>query len=250
MASATMDGELTPGPRPELGILPDTAPPDRAAYRPPLALLTSPAAQGNIVSSSGGKMLPVPRTPTFSVEKALSMTMYQFWTAGFYGISIQDLVDHMGIRRSSLYNTFKSKQALYLRILRLYTDSHLQRFRALLEWPSPRSAILNVFGGNMVYEHSRDGCFLVNASVDRAPHDPAIADIVSHAFRELVQIFQQLIERAQAASEIHPSVVTGEAAQGLLHSYIALCVLIRSGADGPALREVGRQALLNNTQSS
>lgn len=192
----------------------------------------------------------MPKTKMFSTEKALSMAMHQFWTGGFCDTSIQDLVDHMGIGRGSIYDTFESKRALYLRALCFYVDSHLQRFRALLARTSPRGAILNVFDGSMIYERTRDGCFLVNASVDRAPHDAEVAQVVSDAFRELVQIFRRLIDCAQATREIPITVDTGFTAQCLLNSYIALCVLVRSGADRTTLREIGRQAeaLLNRTQ--
>src|SRR3954451_354792 len=62
------------------------------------------------------------RTKEFDVDLALERTMQVFWAKGFEATSAQDLVDALGINRSSLYATFGSKAELYRRALALYAE--------------------------------------------------------------------------------------------------------------------------------
>ena len=55
------------------------------------------------------------RHKEFEREEALQKAMEVFWSRGYGAASIQDLVEHMGINRQSLYDTFGDKHALYLR---------------------------------------------------------------------------------------------------------------------------------------
>jgi TetR/AcrR family transcriptional repressor of nem operon len=65
----------------------------------------------------------VARTKEFDPDAAVSAAMELFWLKGYEATSIQDLVDHLGIGRQSLYATFGSKHELYLKALDRYRDS-------------------------------------------------------------------------------------------------------------------------------
>ncbi|NEE55529.1 helix-turn-helix transcriptional regulator, partial [Streptomyces sp. SID8455] len=59
--------------------------------------------------------------------------MRQFWEKGYEATSTQDLCAVTGLGRSSLYNAFSSKHALFLRALTHYTQSMTRAQVALLE---------------------------------------------------------------------------------------------------------------------
>lgn len=46
--------------------------------------------------------------------------MVIFWSHGYNGTSLQDLVGTMGINRASLYDTFNDKYSLFLDSLYIY----------------------------------------------------------------------------------------------------------------------------------
>ena len=60
------------------------------------------------------------RPKEFDQDKALDKAMTLFWQKGYEATSIQDLVDHLGIGRRSLYDTFKSKHDLFIAALDRY----------------------------------------------------------------------------------------------------------------------------------
>ena len=55
---------------------------------------------------------------TGAVEKAIQV----FWSKGYDGVTIDDLVSGMGVGRPSLYAVFGDKRAIFLRALRAYAE--------------------------------------------------------------------------------------------------------------------------------
>ena len=53
--------------------------------------------------------------------------MLLFWTQGYAGTSIQDLVEGTELLRGSLYHTFGDKRSLYIQTLRRYGHLALQQ---------------------------------------------------------------------------------------------------------------------------
>ncbi|MCE7002789.1 TetR/AcrR family transcriptional regulator [Kibdelosporangium philippinense] len=64
----------------------------------------------------------MPRTKEFDPDAVLRSALNLFWRKGYEATSIQDLVDHLGIGRASMYATFGTKHDLYLRALDLYCE--------------------------------------------------------------------------------------------------------------------------------
>lgn len=54
------------------------------------------------------------RTKTFDEVQVLEKAQAIFWCKGYNGTSMQDLVDGLGISRSSLYDTYTDKRELFL----------------------------------------------------------------------------------------------------------------------------------------
>jgi AcrR family transcriptional regulator len=60
------------------------------------------------------------RPRVFDVEEAVGRALDVFWSKGFEAASLSDLLDAMGIKVSSFYAAFGSKEALFFRALDLY----------------------------------------------------------------------------------------------------------------------------------
>ena len=58
------------------------------------------------------------RSKSFVESEVLDKALNLFWTKGYNATSIQDLVDHLGINRASIYSTWGDKHGLYLETLK------------------------------------------------------------------------------------------------------------------------------------
>ena len=57
------------------------------------------------------------RSKEFEESEALQKAMELFWQQGYEKTSMSDLVEHMGVHRGSLYDTFCDKHTLFLKTL-------------------------------------------------------------------------------------------------------------------------------------
>ena len=170
-----------------------------------------------------------------------------FWRQGYKATTVQDLVDHLGIGRSSLYATFGGKRALFLRALRHYDQVFREEAVAEIarSSKSPRQTIKRIFrmaSAAILEDGSRDGCLLINTALELSPHDCASEEIVRSAFTGMEGFFRTMIERGQASGEISRDLSATDTARALLGLFIGLRVLARSRPEAPLLRSIEKQA--------
>src|ERR1700745_3802212 len=60
------------------------------------------------------------RPRSFDEGDALEKATQVFWSKGYDGATIDDLVAGMGVGRPSLYSVFGDKRTIFLRVLRAY----------------------------------------------------------------------------------------------------------------------------------
>ncbi len=65
---------------------------------------------------------PRGRPRSFDERDALEKATQVFWSKGYDGVTIDDLVAGMGVGRPSLYAIFGDKRAIFLRVLRAYAE--------------------------------------------------------------------------------------------------------------------------------
>jgi AcrR family transcriptional regulator len=65
---------------------------------------------------------PVGRPRSFDEAGALEKAIQVFWSKGYDGVTIDDLVEGMGVGRPSLYAVFGDKRAIFLRALKEYAE--------------------------------------------------------------------------------------------------------------------------------
>src|SRR5581483_11102912 len=65
---------------------------------------------------------PRGRPRSFDETGALEKATQVFWSKGYDGVTIDDLVEGMGVGRPSLYAIFGDKRAIFLRVLRAYAE--------------------------------------------------------------------------------------------------------------------------------
>ena len=176
----------------------------------------------------------MPRTKAFDPTKALDRAAELFWARGYEAVSIQDLVDHLGLSRSSLYETFGDKQHLYLAALDRYRRTAGGRMMTDLNQASPKEGIRRHLE-RIVEEATADGgdrgCFMTNATVERGPTDAETGAQVRESRDAMIAAFTQAIRKAQAKGEVPKAKDAKTLARFLAGSVYGLRTLARSGAD-------------------
>ena len=82
----------------------------------------------------------------FDPDEAVAKATELFWKQGYEATSTADLMAAMRLSKSSLYQTFSSKQDLFNLCIKHYGDESDQRFKAALkEAPSAKQFLVSMF---------------------------------------------------------------------------------------------------------
>lgn len=173
------------------------------------------------------------RTKEFNEDQALDKAVEIFWHKGYNGTSAQDLVTHLGLSRSSLYDTFGDKQKLFSKALKKYQKQGQDSVKELLdESEDAKDAFTQIFK-QAVKESLEDritkGCFMVNSSVELAMHDEEIAKIVSDNRQTMEDVFLKAIKKGQEAGQISTKIDALTLARFVFNNYSGIRVLARAG---------------------
>ena len=124
----------------------------------------------------------MPRPKSFDVDDVLDRAVDLFWVNGYAATSMEDLVNHLGINRGSLYSTFGSKQELYERALDRYATVGRDWLAAMLSDPAIalRDTITTILTSSAETTDHR-GCLLVNTAMERNATDDRSLDLTSNA---------------------------------------------------------------------
>lgn len=173
------------------------------------------------------------RTKEFNEDQALDKAIEIFWHKGYNGTSAQDLVTHLGLSRSSLYDTFGDKQKLFAQsLLRYQKQSQDQVIKLLDESENVKETLHDIFK-QAVIESLEDritkGCFMVNSSVELAMHDDEIAKIVKDNSQTMEEVFTKAVQKGQAAGHISKTTDARVLARFIFNNYSGIRVLARTG---------------------
>jgi AcrR family transcriptional regulator len=108
---------------------------------------------------------PRGRPRSFDERDALEKATRVFRSKGYDGVTIEDLVEGMGVGRPSLYAIFGDKRTLFLRVLRAYAEAKGARAaQALFSPPALRESLLGFLRhavDSATEEGSAPGCLMV-----------------------------------------------------------------------------------------
>lgn len=146
------------------------------------------------------------RTKEFDTDEALEKAIGLFWDKGYSACSMQDVVEGLGLSRSSIYETFGDKRQLFLAALKKYQQEGIEGMRNNLGTSTDiRRSIKDLIYSVLppaVDEPLQKGCFMINAGIELAPHDPEIAAIVQANSEEMEAIMTAAIRKGQEAGQI------------------------------------------------
>lgn len=187
------------------------------------------------------------RTKDFDEDTVLNKAVCLFWHKGYHGTSMQDLVDELGISRSSLYDTYADKHSLYLKALQFYLDSAGKRMDDLLVNAKTSTAairqILELTTLDLLNDKQRKGCFMVNAEVEVAPHDADVKKIIIKSEVQIEDAFRRAIQNGQKNGEINSKKDARALARFFLNTVKGIRVSAKSVDDKSTFDDVIETAL-------
>jgi TetR/AcrR family transcriptional repressor of nem operon len=146
------------------------------------------------------------RTKDFDEREVLNKAVNLFWLKGYNGTSMQDLVDGLGISRSSLYDTYGDKHTLFIKALESYQSTAsgkiCQIISSILPAKETIKQILEFITCELLGDQTHKGCFMVNAEVEVAPHDREVSQMVCQNDRQVEDAFYLVIKNGQDKGEI------------------------------------------------
>jgi len=180
------------------------------------------------------------RSKEFDVNQVLRKAMELFWQQGYEKTSMQQLVDHMGIHRRSIYDTFGDKRTLFLSALSHYeeiiTSDTKKRVASKL---LVKQGIREVFN-TVIYPNSNSpkGCLTVNTAVELSLIDEEIATKIVGMFTKTEALFYDLLKYGQENGEIPKSHDPEALSLFFHHSLVGLRVLVKVDADKKKLESI------------
>jgi TetR/AcrR family transcriptional repressor of nem operon len=183
---------------------------------------------------------PSPRMPRgrpreFDTEAAVARAMNVFWSSGYHGTSLPDLLEATALSRGSLYAAFGDKHGLFLRALDRYINDALARLEGELD---PRkSALAGVrtclagYVDRTSGSAGKRGCLLVATAMELAAHDPDVEQRIRRFFRVLETRLAEALACARASGELADGVDPKAAARLLVCLVEGMRVVGKTGSD-------------------
>lgn len=190
--------------------------------------------------------MTVGRNRGFVPEQAIEAAMTTFWQRGFNGTSLSDLTAAMGINKSSLYGTFKSKASLFVSAVEHYAALHAKpSVETLLDTAEPdpmkkiRCYLLSIVD-LVTADACPGGCLIANSTceVNEGTLPPSVAEAILRLNQKtkasLIRFFATEMEKGTLVS----SASAQSLADYLQSMQFGLAVMAKNGAGRTALVKV------------
>ena len=140
------------------------------------------------------------RSPEFVRTKALEAAMKLFWTRGYTATPLPDLLEAMGIARSSFYASFGTKRKLFTECLELFGDLTLAIIDADAKRLPPMALPRAFFEATLLdvsRRRAKQGCMMVNTVLELADVDPKLNQLAAQKLNAIENAFVRAFELAQ-----------------------------------------------------
>ncbi len=156
------------------------------------------------------------------------------------------MIQHMGISRSSLYETYGDKQALFLEALSSYKAKGEKKRELLRNGSSAKQGLRDYFERHIadsVNESLPGGCMITNTAITLKHCTEQVSLFIKERFDSLAEEFYELIERGKRSGEIRSDKDSRVLANLLLGLNHGIGVMARVTKDSQVLKNMMEEAI-------
>ncbi len=187
------------------------------------------------------------RAAKFNHEIAIEISMNEIWRYGFEACSVKALSEKIGITRSSFYNAFGSREALFLEVLDLYFTRSPDRVLSNANDTMNVRQLLTDFLKDVCRTRATDpearGCLAVNCVAELVGVKEELGSILKNAVLSSVDRFESILKRAALRGEIIDDGRLREKALSLQNLIIGLNVMSKVVRSEKELFSVAKNTL-------
>ena len=169
------------------------------------------------------------RPAKFDRNEAVELAMNEIWRDGFEANSVKALSEKLGITRSSFYNAFGSREALFREVLDLYSSQSTDRGLDDATPGKPVRQILTETFRAVCKARASDpegrGCLAINCVAELCGTHEELGTLLEHAVLGSATRIERLIERAIGQNEIASDVDPHTLALALQNLLVGLNVM-------------------------
>lgn len=163
--------------------------------------------------------------------------MELFWRRGYGATPLAELVDAMGVSRSSLYASFGTKHDVLVRAIERYVEDALTELRDVAARSDGPVDALRAMLARLAEPDGGDrGCFLVNCITELAPGDPEVVAAARRTVSRVEALLADALVAAAAPGADDPR-RRRATCRALLSAAYGATLLRKSGASRRAVRE-------------
>lgn len=160
-----------------------------------------------------------------------------FWFKGYGATSMQDVATATGVLRGSLYNAYRDKETLFLRVFEDYAEQFLAEADQALAHPIVEHALRDFFDftiTSMTTGVPTRGCLTTKTAIDTQ----AEGERIRGALRDLLDAMERLLRERLSAADAQPrlAIPATEAARVLITMTRGIVVMERVYQDPERLR--------------
>lgn len=178
------------------------------------------------------------RPTSFSRDEAIERAMHLFWRDGYLAVTTRDLAAAMNIQRSSFYNSFGSKGAVFEEALQTYSrqapDAALDNIREGQPVLPAMIAMLRELCRVRAADVGARGCLVCNSIGELVGVDDEIGPMLDAAVSKRIAVLKSLFDQAVRQNEFSPRASTADLARSFLALLLGVNMAsktIRSDAD-------------------
>ena len=187
------------------------------------------------------------RTKQFDETQALVSAMRVFWAKGYEGTSIHDLEQAMGLNRTSIYNTFGNKRAIFNRVMSCYKESVMASlFAALDNAPDIREGVRRLLNGALDIHFDEDnpgGCLVVLSVLESGQHDAESQLAMQQTLQDLKTALQARLSKAKKAGELAKDLDVGSTATTISTTMTGMMVMGKANFTRASLKKTINQVV-------
>ena len=182
----------------------------------------------------------------FDEDAALEAAMQVFWEKSYEGATVADLIEAMGINRSSMYAAFGDKESIFRRVMERYRADRMTYIRQALAQPSLRQVVAGLIHGTAEFLSRPDnprGCLSIQGALACGTDAEQVKLAMIDWRKSGEAALRKRLQQAQVEGELPAAIQPADFARYLSSVIAGLGVQAANRATRAELRRVGEVAL-------